>query len=103
MYVSTVLDVHHHATVVPAPNRKALYHYCRERGIPHRRCGKLVVASSDSQLPALRELRRRAEACGVGDVRLVGATVAREMEPHVLCTEVRPKLRGETKNGKNVV
>lgn len=68
--------------------REALYRYCSERGVPHRRCGKLIVASSDLQLPALRDLRKRAEACGVGDVRLVGAEEAREMEPEVLCTEV---------------
>ncbi|CAM9698317.1 unnamed protein product [Pylaiella littoralis] len=67
--------------------REALYRYCQERGIPHRRCGKLVVASSDSQLAALRELHKRAQACGVGDVRLIGAGEAGAMEPHVLCTE----------------
>eukprot|EP00903_Cladosiphon_okamuranus_P006820 g6645.t1 len=67
--------------------RKALYRYCGERGIAHRRCGKLVVASTDLQLPALRDLRGRAEACGVTDIRLVGAQEAREMEPHVVCTE----------------
>lgn len=71
------------------PNlREALYRYCSERGVPHRRCGKLIVASSDLQLPALRDLHKRAEACGVGDVRLVGAEEAREMESEVLCTEV---------------
>ena len=68
--------------------REALYRYCSERGVPHRRCGKLVVASSDLQLPALIDLHKRAEACGVGDVRLLGAEEAREMEPEVLCTEV---------------
>ncbi|CAM9386946.1 unnamed protein product [Laminaria digitata] len=67
--------------------REALYRYCSERGVPHRRCGKLVVASSYLQLPALRDLHKRAEACGVEDVRMVGAEEAREMEPEVLCTE----------------
>lgn len=47
-----------------------------------------MVALSESQLPALRELHERAKACGVGDVRLLGAADAGEMEPHVLCSEV---------------
>eukprot|EP00904_Undaria_pinnatifida_P009176 jgi/Undpi1/5389/HiC_scaffold_2.g00670.m1 len=67
--------------------REALYRYCSERGVPHRRCGKLIVASSDLQLPALRGLHKRAEVCGVGDVRVVGAEEAKEMEPEVLCTQ----------------
>lgn len=74
--------------------RKALYRYCGERGIPHRRCGKLVVASSAAQLPALRGLRGRAEACGVTDVRLIEAQEAREMEPHVVCNQVKKTGRG---------
>lgn len=46
------------------------------------------MASSYLQLPALRDLHKNAEACGVEDVRMVGAEEAREMEPEILCTEV---------------
>lgn len=56
--------------------------------MPHRRCGKLVVAPTITHLPALRELHERAEACGVRDVRIIGAEEAKELEPEVLCAEV---------------
>ena len=63
--------------------REALYRFCAEHGIPHERCGKLVVATSTRELPALDELERRGRANGlVGIARREGAAV-REVEPHV--------------------
>ncbi|CAM9743063.1 unnamed protein product [Ascophyllum nodosum] len=67
--------------------REALYQYCSERGVQHNRCGKLVVASTEGQLPALRNLHERAIANGVVDVRLVSPEEAKEMEPEVVCKE----------------
>ncbi|HLI32187.1 MAG TPA: L-2-hydroxyglutarate oxidase [Solirubrobacteraceae bacterium] len=61
----------------------ALYAYCEEKGVPHRRCGKLVAAVSERELPALAEIERRAAANGVpGLRRLQGAQIAR-YEPHL--------------------
>lgn len=54
--------------------------YCRERGLPLRACGKLVVASSEAELPVLDELLRRGLANGV-PVELVDEKRAREIEP----------------------
>ncbi len=48
--------------------RDFLYRYCREHGIPHRRCGKLVVASREEQIPRLAAIRANAEASGVEDL-----------------------------------
>jgi L-2-hydroxyglutarate oxidase LhgO len=65
--------------------RHALYAYCSERGIAHRRCGKLVVATAEDQLPALERLRAQAAANGVDDlVRMTGAE-ARTLEPELVC------------------
>jgi L-2-hydroxyglutarate oxidase LhgO len=61
--------------------RHALYAYCAERGIAHRRCGKLVVAVDDSEVPALEALHAQALTNGVGDVRLIDGAAARSMEP----------------------
>lgn len=59
-----------------------MYAYCRERDIPVENCGKVVVATDSSQIPALDELHRRAEANGVPVDRLDGAGLAAH-EPHV--------------------
>lgn len=62
---------------------EALLRYCDERGLPHRLCGKLVVATSEAELPRLEELRRRGLANGVPGLELVEGPRLRELEPHV--------------------
>ncbi len=52
--------------------RRALYQYCAERGVPHRRCGKLVVATTPDEDAALEAIKARAEANGVEDIALIG-------------------------------
>lgn len=65
--------------------RKRLYDYLRERGLPHRACGKLIVGTHAGQRPALETIAARAEASGVGSLRWVDAAEARELEPDVTC------------------
>jgi L-2-hydroxyglutarate oxidase LhgO len=65
--------------------RKRLYDYLRERGLPHRACGKLIVGTHAGQRPALETIAARAEASGVGSLRWVDAAEARELEPEVTC------------------
>jgi L-2-hydroxyglutarate oxidase LhgO len=64
--------------------RQLLYGYCRERGIAHRRCGKLIVAQ-EPQVGALRVLHDRGLANGVADLQWLGAQASRELEPAVRC------------------
>ncbi|MEO7337261.1 MAG: NAD(P)/FAD-dependent oxidoreductase [Caldimonas sp.] len=64
--------------------REALYPYCESRGIGHRRCGKLVVATSPAQLPALDAIERSAAANGVS-LRRLDAGEAMAMEPALRC------------------
>jgi (S)-2-hydroxyglutarate dehydrogenase len=59
-----------------------LYAYCDEHGIPYERCGKLIVALDDSELPALDELERRGRANGVPGLRRLDPDGLREVEPH---------------------
>jgi L-2-hydroxyglutarate oxidase LhgO len=61
----------------------ALTAYCDERGIPYRRCGKVVVAASPSEARRLEELYRRGVANGVPGLELIGPQRLRELEPHV--------------------
>ncbi|GHF06580.1 hypothetical protein GCM10016455_29690 [Aliiroseovarius zhejiangensis] len=57
-----------------------LYQYCADRGVPHRRCGKLIVAASDDEVPRLAGIADRAALNGVGDLRPLTATEALQME-----------------------
>src|SRR4029079_10455470 len=66
-----------------AEGRTELYRFCETEGIPHRRCGKLVVASRDRDLPALDELQRRGAANGLGGLKRLTAAECRESEPEV--------------------
>jgi L-2-hydroxyglutarate oxidase LhgO len=65
--------------------RQRLYEYCAERGVPHRRCGKLIVATDVGQLEELEGIRQRAHANGVTDVVDVTEAEARAMEPELRC------------------
>jgi 2-hydroxyglutarate dehydrogenase len=61
---------------------RALYEYCEAKGIAVERCGKLIVALNESQLPGLEELERRGRANGVAGLRRVDAADIGELEPH---------------------
>jgi 2-hydroxyglutarate dehydrogenase len=61
---------------------RALGEYCAERGIPLRRCGKLVVATHAGELARLDELERRAAANGVPGLRRLTAGEIADVEPH---------------------
>lgn len=65
--------------------RDLLYGYLDSRHLPHRRCGKLIVATDAAQEGALLALRDTAAANGVALETLSGAT-ARAMEPELACT-----------------
>jgi L-2-hydroxyglutarate oxidase LhgO len=60
-----------------------MYAFCREHSVQADRCGKLVVASSDDQIPALERLKAHAEGNGVAGLELVDRHEIRRREPHV--------------------
>jgi L-2-hydroxyglutarate oxidase LhgO len=66
--------------------KHALYDYCRDHGIPHRRCGKLIVAITAEESEKLASIRARAAANGVNDLELLDAAAARALEPALNCT-----------------
>ncbi|MCK6396540.1 NAD(P)/FAD-dependent oxidoreductase [Zoogloea sp.] len=67
------------------PGREALYAWCAERHIPHQRIGKLVVATSAAQLPALDQIARQARDNGVTGLQRLDAAEARALEPALHC------------------
>jgi L-2-hydroxyglutarate oxidase len=56
--------------------------FCAEYGIPHEVCGKIVVATNATEIPALNELLRRGQANGLSGLRELGPEQIREIEPH---------------------
>ena len=65
--------------------RRRLYRYCDEHGVPYRRCGKLIVATNDAQIPELMAIREKAHGNGVTDVVEIPAAEAVRMEPALRC------------------
>lgn len=65
--------------------RRALYDYCRDHGVPHRRCGKLIVATTADERAALDGIKARAEANGVDDLAFLDGPEARALEPALQC------------------
>jgi len=65
--------------------RRALYEYCRDHGIPHRNCGKLIVATTPQETEKLRSIRAHAEANGVSDMQTLSGEAAQALEPALNC------------------
>jgi 2-hydroxyglutarate dehydrogenase len=61
---------------------RALYDYCEELGIPYDRCGKVIVARNEEELPRLDELERRGRENGVPGLRRLDSAELLEFEPH---------------------
>ncbi|MGE8942058.1 NAD(P)/FAD-dependent oxidoreductase [Leptospira interrogans] len=66
--------------------KERLYRFCAENGVPHRRCEKLLVATSEDQMPKLRAIQDTAARNGVEDLVFLTAAEARKLEPEVSCT-----------------
>jgi L-2-hydroxyglutarate oxidase LhgO len=62
---------------------RMLYEFCAAHGVPHARCGKLIVVQHDEAVDALEALRARGEAAGARGLRLVDQAFIRAREPHI--------------------
>jgi L-2-hydroxyglutarate oxidase LhgO len=65
--------------------KELLYAYCAARGIGHRRCGKLIVATSNAQVAQLQGIIDKAGANGVPDLALLTRAQAQALEPRLQC------------------
>jgi L-2-hydroxyglutarate oxidase LhgO len=65
--------------------QRLLYKYCAERAIPHRRLGKLIVATQSDQTATLDHIMSNAIASGVNSLRRIGADDACSLEPELHC------------------
>ncbi|MDM0048123.1 NAD(P)/FAD-dependent oxidoreductase [Variovorax sp. J22R115] len=65
--------------------KQLLYDYAGQRGLPHRRCGKLIVATAEPQVAQLDGIMAKARANGVDDLVLLTREQAQAMEPQLEC------------------
>ena len=65
--------------------RRLLYEYCAQRGVPHRRCGKLIVGTDPLHMKELESLNNRAGANGVRDLVPLTREQALALEPELAC------------------
>ena len=66
--------------------RKMLYAYCAEKGVAHKRIGKLIVATSQDEIAKLDDILGKARINGVDDMELLSAAQAQALEPALFCT-----------------
>ena len=65
--------------------KELLYEYCVAHGVPHRRAGKLIVASDEKQIGELEQIQKKAHANGVSDVVWMTRQQAQALEPELSC------------------
>ncbi|XP_075225859.1 L-2-hydroxyglutarate dehydrogenase isoform X2 [Lycorma delicatula] len=60
------------------------YEYCDKHEIPYKKCGKLIVATTEAEVQRLKDLYKRAVENNVPDVKLIDSSGIREIEPHCM-------------------
>ncbi len=65
--------------------REMLYEYCESHNVPHRRCGKLLVATEPAQIAQLEGILARGKENGVFDLTRISASEAQALEPALEC------------------
>jgi L-2-hydroxyglutarate oxidase LhgO len=63
--------------------RHRLYAFCEQHAVAHKRCGKLLVAGHENEVPELEALRARGIANGATSLEMVDRDFVRRKEPHV--------------------
>jgi len=66
-------------------SRRMLYDYCATRGVPHRKTGKIVVATNDNELKRLDDIYKQAQINGCENLALIDAAAVKKLEPEVFC------------------
>jgi L-2-hydroxyglutarate oxidase LhgO len=65
--------------------RRMLYEFCASHGVPHRKCGKLIVATEDAEVSKMEAILKQGIANGVENFELIDGAAARAMEPALNC------------------
>ena len=68
-----------------APGLRMLYEFCASHGVPHRKCGKLIVAANAAEIEKIESIAAQGKINGVEGLELIGGNAARAMEPELTC------------------
>src|SRR5215510_7815637 len=66
-------------------SRRLLYDYCAAHGVPHRKCGKLVVATNEKEAARIEQIYKQSQINGCENVELIEVAAAKRLEPEVSC------------------
>ncbi len=87
-------EVIHAGMYYPTGSRRAalcvrgnrmLYDFCETHGVPHRRCGKFIVATSEPERMRIEAIHAQGKINGVDGLELIGGNAARDLEPDLSC------------------
>ena len=65
--------------------RRMLYEFCSSHGVPHRKCGKLVVATTEAEVDKIHAILKQGGINGVEGLEIIGGNAARALEPELAC------------------
>jgi L-2-hydroxyglutarate oxidase LhgO len=65
--------------------RRWLYEFCASHGVPHRKCGKLIVAANAAEIAKIESIEAQGRSNGVEGLELIGGNSARALEPELVC------------------
>jgi L-2-hydroxyglutarate oxidase LhgO len=65
--------------------RRMLYEFCALHGVPHRKCGKLIVAANAAEVAKVEAIAAQGRINGVEGLKLIGGNAARALEPELAC------------------
>src|SRR5882757_1154506 len=65
--------------------RRMLYDFCASHGVPHRKCGKLIVATEDAEIVKMEAILAQGRANGVEGMEMIDGAAARKSEPALTC------------------
>ncbi|MDC0074243.1 NAD(P)/FAD-dependent oxidoreductase [Alphaproteobacteria bacterium] len=66
---------------------KDLYLYSKKNNIPHKQCGKLIVANTPDESNSLHELYKKGTANGLSDLKIISSSEAKKLEENINCIE----------------
>ena len=80
--------------------RRMLYAFCASHDVPHRKCGKLVVATNAAELAKVETIHDQAQINGVEGTEMIGGNAARAMEGELSCIGARKECQSQKRNNR---